>query len=635
MNLDEQCEVIYNSRPKLKFCEWFDESSSLWNFTRHSHPYIELIYFVDGKGAVNISGTTVSFSLYDVTLCPAHMEHLDEKEAARRREIICLWIDIPELIIPDFLRIHEQDSILKNAFLKVYQEAKREKPNSILLEYAIKILLIEVLRAESESKEEGQFLDCVLEYIQNHCIEKISLDELAKLEHVSKSWLSRKFRQRTGSTVISYINRLRVERAKQFLVDTDLDVSEIAYQLGFENPKYFYRVFKEQVGESPAAFRRNCKNLRGGRTEMSELFYFTGGYTEPTLMGSGETVPGRCRGISCFSFDEESGMMKLCSVTKSTPNPSYILADPRAPYLYCVNELKEYGGIPGSTVSVYHIEADNGELQLLNRQFTGGADACFLALSPDGSYLMATNYHGGNFCVFPLEADHRLGSASCLLRHVGRGMDVSRQESPHPHQLLCSPDGGYVYVTDLALDRLLCYQADWKNGWLIPCGRQDIAGIPGQGVRHAVFDAAGEHLYVMTEMACQINVYNYNPESGAAELVQTLSTVSAGDAAFCLGAAIRLHPCGRWLYVSVRGVNRLYVFSVRTDGLLEFVQDISSGGEIPRDFVLSPDGRFLLVGNQDTDNICIFAVDLFSGALTYHSEVRDVGGVTVLALWKI
>ncbi len=81
-------------------------------------------------------------------------------------------------------------------------------------------------------------------------------------------------------------------------------------------------------------------------------------------MGSGEVVPGRCRGITCYAFDGETGRLTRLSVTPSVSNPSYILVHPDAPFLYCVNELKEYGGIPGSTVSAYEIVSKTGELAL-------------------------------------------------------------------------------------------------------------------------------------------------------------------------------------------------------------------------------------------------------------------------------
>ncbi len=263
MELDKMYDIIRSSKPALKFCEWFDEDSTMWNFTRHSHPYHEFIYYIEGKGDVDVSGTNVAFSLYDTVVYPAHHEHQDKRIPERRREIICLWLDVPGLVLEEPIRLHESDSTLFNAFQMVYREGKRDEPDELILEYAMKLLMLLVLRGQWEKEKngegEGKFLDCALEYIKNHYAEKITLDDLAGLEHISKSYLSRKFKQRTGYSVISYINRTRIERSKQFLMASVLDVNEIAYQVGFDSPKYFHRVFKELVGESPASFRRKFK----------------------------------------------------------------------------------------------------------------------------------------------------------------------------------------------------------------------------------------------------------------------------------------------------------------------------------------------------------------------------------------
>lgn len=366
---------------------------------------------------------------------------------------------------------------------------------------------------------------------------------------------------------------------------------------------------------------------------MSRQYYFTGGYTEPIQMASGEIVQGRCKGIGCYKLEPENGRLEQVAVTASTENPSYVLADPRGPYLYCVNEMKSYEGVPGSTVTAYEILPESGKLRFLNRQFTCGADACHLTLTGDGRFLLAANYSGGSFCVFPVRADHGLEPCSCVLRHQGRGVNPERQESPHPHQTLMSPDRQYVYVSDLGLDRLVCYRGDWEKGWLLPENGRDILGLPGQGVRHGVFNQTGDRLYVMTEMGCEINVYVWESE-GRYKLLQTVSAREEGRREPDLGAAIRLHPSGKWLYGSVRGSNELAAFAVKADGCLERIQRLSCGGEIPRDFVLSPDGRWLLAGCQDTDSITVFSIDGDSGTLTLVYTKREVPCVTTVSVWE-
>lgn len=367
---------------------------------------------------------------------------------------------------------------------------------------------------------------------------------------------------------------------------------------------------------------------------MNAVYLYTGGYTQPIQMGSGETVPGRCQGISCYRFEQESGKINYLHTTSSTPNPSYLLADPKRPYLYCVNELKEYHGVHGSTVSSYAIEPKTGQLRLLNRQFTCGADACHLSFSPDEKYILAANYSGGSFCVLPIQEDRSLGHAMQVLRHSGKGVNPMRQEGPHPHQTILAPDRTHVYVSELGLDKLACYRADWARGWLLPDERLDILGIPGQGIRHGVFDREGRFLYVMTEMSCEVNVYGFDPLNGKAELLQTISAKETEYREPCLGAAIRLHSNGKWLYVSVRGSNHMAVFQVEKDGRLRLIQRLPSGGKIPRDFVLSPNDRYLLVGNQDTDNLCVFGIHPKTGLLTPVCTQEEAFCVTSLTFWQ-
>jgi len=363
---------------------------------------------------------------------------------------------------------------------------------------------------------------------------------------------------------------------------------------------------------------------------MNKWYVLSGGYTEPIQMGSGEIVPGRGEGVGLFAMDGVTGAMERLSMMPSRPNPSYLTVSPDGRTLYTVNELKEYCGVPGSLVSAYRLDRENGSMELLGSQFTTGMDACHVHLWQDGKWLLVSNYSGGSVAVFPVLENGAPGHASCVLRHAGSGVRPDRQEGPHPHQILPAPDGTHVYVTDLGLDRLCCYRLDTGTGWLIKDSWQDIAGIPGQGTRHGVFNAAGDRLYVMAELTGEVNVYAYDSKTGHAELLQTCAALRHDG--WILGAAIRLHPDGRTLYVSVRGADRLVAFRVAEDGTLARLQELPSGGEIPRDFILTPDGRFLLAANQDSDNVCVFSVDEAAGTLTPCASIGGIGAVTVLQI---
>lgn len=260
--LEEAFASIYQSSPRLRFCELFNNSSELWNDLPHSHPYLELVYYVNGRGKAKLPGETAAFSLCEALLHPASKRHQDEVTNELQTEVLCLWVECPELVFEKNIYLHDHNSMLKHAFEQIYWETKRENPEPQFLEYAVKILLITILRLREQAATGEQILDRTMEYLKDHYAEKITLEQLAELEHISTSYLSRKFKQRTGVTVVTYINRLRVEKAQQLLMASTLNINEIAYQTGFESSKYFYRVFKTITGESPANIRRKYKHTR-------------------------------------------------------------------------------------------------------------------------------------------------------------------------------------------------------------------------------------------------------------------------------------------------------------------------------------------------------------------------------------
>ena len=256
MKLEEYCEIIQRSKPGLKYCERFDQNSHKWDYSRHSHPYIEMIFFLEGKMKLTAAGSNLNASMYDTLVYPANCIHQDGKNLEMNCEIICLWVDIPELKLDKIILMHERNRNIRDLFLFVYNEQHRENPMPYMIEDALKLLLMAILRDQSEIPEGEQFLGQVIQYIDRHYNEKITLEQLAKRTHISKSYLTRRFRQFTGETIVNYINKLRIQYAREMLVNSEKNITEIAWAVGFDSPKYFHRVFKKETGESPAAFRR-------------------------------------------------------------------------------------------------------------------------------------------------------------------------------------------------------------------------------------------------------------------------------------------------------------------------------------------------------------------------------------------
>jgi AraC-like DNA-binding protein/ligand-binding sensor protein len=96
-------------------------------------------------------------------------------------------------------------------------------------------------------------------YIAGHYRDPVGLDEIARTMHVSTFYFCKMFKKATGLTFTDYLGRVRVEKAKNLLLNPHLRVSEIAYTVGFQSLTHFNRVFRKLTGESPTDFREKLK----------------------------------------------------------------------------------------------------------------------------------------------------------------------------------------------------------------------------------------------------------------------------------------------------------------------------------------------------------------------------------------
>lgn len=113
---------------------------------------------------------------------------------------------------------------------------------------------IEGTDAELATMEE---LHRAMNYIREHMDRDITLEELLRLTGMSKSHFSRKFKNLTGKTFVTYLNDLRIEAAKKYLTETRQPIYWIAKQVGYADERYFRRIFRERVGDNPKQFREN------------------------------------------------------------------------------------------------------------------------------------------------------------------------------------------------------------------------------------------------------------------------------------------------------------------------------------------------------------------------------------------
>ncbi|KWO48127.1 3-carboxymuconate cyclase [Burkholderia ubonensis] len=347
----------------------------------------------------------------------------------------------------------------------------------------------------------------------------------------------------------------------------------------------------------------------------------------------GTYTDGGSDGIYVYRFDTKTGSVAPVSSTK-TVNPSYLLPSRDGRTVYAVNELPGDNGPADQRggISAFRFDAKTGALAFINRVSSEGNDPCYLSLSPDGKYLVTANYSvaadpGGSFAVFPLREDGAVGQAALTVHHQGSGPVKGRQDGAHAHSAVFSPDGRTLFVQDLGADRIFGYRytVDGSRGLISPTDTRYTPVKPGSGPRHLVFDANGRYAYVTSELNAAVEVFGH--QDGKLTPVQTVPMAAPGFKGKVGGAALHLSPDGRFLYASNRGdANEIVIYAVNpADGRLKTVGRQSSLGRTPREFLIDPTGKWLIVGNQDSDTFYVFRRDAQTGKLDANPHKVTIG----------
>ena len=237
-----------------------------FSFPPHLHPYVEIAYVIEGSIEVTINDFSRRLNVGEVSVCfPNDIHSFNSEEFSK----ILLFIFSPD-ITGSFFGMR-MDKTLENPFMST--AIIDEGIHSLLYmlhneftkynnKYVVKGLLYTILGKLDEHftfKKSSPFynstIQSLLKYIEVHYHEKISLESIAKDLGFSKFYLSRIFSNKIGYQFNDYVNRLRINKAQKLLSETDLPITVIALECGFESQRNFNRIFKELTSLTPTQFR--------------------------------------------------------------------------------------------------------------------------------------------------------------------------------------------------------------------------------------------------------------------------------------------------------------------------------------------------------------------------------------------
>jgi 6-phosphogluconolactonase len=328
---------------------------------------------------------------------------------------------------------------------------------------------------------------------------------------------------------------------------------------------------------------------------------------------------GTPEGIRSFDWNPATGELAAAGVAANVSTVDWICFSPDRKYLFAACEVDSFNGRPTGELASFRVV--DGKLEQLSGQNSASKGTCHCAIDHTGRVLIAADYGGGSAASFSV-TDGKLSPLVWSEHYTVRGPNPDRQEAAHAHFASFSPDNRFAYINDLGGDLIHIYTFDPTTAILKNAGAYHSA--PGAGPRTLHFHPNGVTAYCMNEMASSVDVLRWNKADGGLTLVSTVQLLPPNaplpnpkDAPQGnTGCDTVIAKDGRFVYFANRGTD--FLFSFKADpatGALSPMERTGTGGKTPRNFTLDPTEHWMLVADQNSNNLAVFSRDIATGKL--------------------
>ncbi|RKR12061.1 LOW QUALITY PROTEIN: AraC family transcriptional regulator [Flavobacterium sp. 81] len=268
----------------------FSREESFFQSPFHSHPEFELVYILESHGKRIIGNSVESFEAGDMIFLGDDIPHVWLNDEIFYKGINSLKAKAmviyfsKDLFGNSFYELPEAQEVKKFLSQAVKGVSITGQTNAVVSKKMEKIAqkegfevimgLIEILFLLSKSKDlrfindnsyisvdednKNDRLAEVFQYVKSNYKEEISLDEISKIANLTPTSFCRMFKAKTKKPFVEYLNEIRVSNACKYLIETDLGISEIAYECGYKTASNFNKLFKKLIGTTPKEYRKNA-----------------------------------------------------------------------------------------------------------------------------------------------------------------------------------------------------------------------------------------------------------------------------------------------------------------------------------------------------------------------------------------
>lgn len=349
----------------------------------------------------------------------------------------------------------------------------------------------------------------------------------------------------------------------------------------------------------------------------------------------GSTAKGEGEGIHVAKWDGNAGTLSDLRLAFAASQPSF---------MYAVENdgrwLMFSGHQPTPTeaaLSSFRVMPSGG-LEVINTLTMPDQPESFIQIVVDKTHrcLVSASYRTSIVRSFKVAPDgHLTGPISHFEIH-GHGPNPHRQSEAHTHGAVIAPRNNFALINDLGSDRIWVYKLDAATAVMTPNNPPYWAAPPGSGPRHTAFHPNGKWAYCVSELASTLTLLDWNAERGTLKERQVISTLpptlppGANKARNRAGEVI-IDKSGRHLYSCNRGLlEEMLVYTIGPDGRLSLLQRIPLGGKEARHYQISPNGRFVVVAEQFSNDVGVFSRDLSSGKLQATGRTYPVDNASCI-----
>jgi 6-phosphogluconolactonase len=309
--------------------------------------------------------------------------------------------------------------------------------------------------------------------------------------------------------------------------------------------------------------------------------------------------------IQVFRLDPKEGKLAAVEAVAVEGAPGSLAVDPKRKFLFASLRTS-------SSLASFRLDAETGKLKPISTAaLPKGENAAFVGTDRTGRWLLSASYAAGKVVVHGIKDDGAIETPAVQTIETAKTA----------HSAFFDRDNRFVFVPHVTPNAVYQFRLDVATGKLTDAGKAP-GGAEKAGPRHLAFHPTQNLAFTSDEQGSSITAYRFDPASGLKPL-QTLSTLPADFKGSNTTAEVKVHPGGKFVWVSNRGHDSLAGFSIDETGKLTAMGQTPTE-KTPRSFDVTPDGRFVLAAGEGSGKLAIYEVDPATGKLT-RLRTEEVG----------